>query len=212
MKQTDQYGLNQWDLSDRIRMEDFNADNFKIAAALAGLSGQMAGMASAADMDKLKTSLQNEDKRIWRSMPTQENPVFSGNRGFLPSADGSHYVLDLSKYTLYNYYFFVMTFSIPNYGSETYYLDSLLSKGSCIYDAGASKEGMAVLLPGGSYSLLFLPMKQSDAYMSTVFTGPTCGVGRSMVTYEQATGLRLRPASGVLRPTMQIYVHFTSIG
>ena len=69
MKQTDQYGLNQWDLSDRIRMEDFNADNFKIAAALAGLSGQMAGMASAADMDKLKTSLQNEDKRIWRSMP-----------------------------------------------------------------------------------------------------------------------------------------------
>jgi len=34
MKQTDQYGLNQWDLSDRIRMEDFNADNAKIDAAL----------------------------------------------------------------------------------------------------------------------------------------------------------------------------------
>lgn len=40
MKQTDQYGLNQWELSDRIRMEDFNADNLKIAQALAGKMGR----------------------------------------------------------------------------------------------------------------------------------------------------------------------------
>lgn len=44
MKQTDQYGLNQWELSDRIRMEDFNADNFKIAAALAGLDARADGL------------------------------------------------------------------------------------------------------------------------------------------------------------------------
>lgn len=37
MQQTEHYQLNQWELSDRIRMEDFNADNAKIAAALAGL-------------------------------------------------------------------------------------------------------------------------------------------------------------------------------
>ena len=212
MKQTDQYGLNQWDLSDRIRMEDFNADNFKIAAALAGLSGQMAGMASAADMDKLKTSLQNEDKRIWNSMLTMQSTIFSGNKGFVPSADGSHYVLDLSRFTLYNYYFFTLTFSIPNYGDETYYLNSLLFKGTCIYDEGASKEGMAVLLPGGSYSLLFSPMKRSNACISAVFTGPTCGVGHSPILYQQATDLRLRPASGTLRPTLQIPVNFVSIG
>jgi len=36
MKQTEQYGLNQWELADRIRMDDFNADNAKIDAALAG--------------------------------------------------------------------------------------------------------------------------------------------------------------------------------
>ena len=40
MKQTDQYGLNQWELTDRIQMEDFNADNLKIAAALAGKMGR----------------------------------------------------------------------------------------------------------------------------------------------------------------------------
>ena len=39
MKKTEQYDLNQWELSDRIRMEDFNADNAKIAAALAGKMG-----------------------------------------------------------------------------------------------------------------------------------------------------------------------------
>lgn len=40
MKQTDQYGLNQWELSDRIQMEDFNADNAKIDTALAGMLGR----------------------------------------------------------------------------------------------------------------------------------------------------------------------------
>ena len=41
MKQTDQYGLNQWDLSDRIRMEDFNADNQRLEAALLEKPGRM---------------------------------------------------------------------------------------------------------------------------------------------------------------------------
>ena len=40
MKQTEQYGLNQWELTDRILMSDFNADNAKIAAALAGKMGR----------------------------------------------------------------------------------------------------------------------------------------------------------------------------
>ena len=34
MKQTENYQLNQWELTDRIRMEDFNGDNEKIDAAL----------------------------------------------------------------------------------------------------------------------------------------------------------------------------------
>lgn len=35
MNQTEQYQLNQWDKSDRIMMEDFNADNLKTEQALA---------------------------------------------------------------------------------------------------------------------------------------------------------------------------------
>ncbi len=44
MKQTEHYGLNQWDLSDRIRMEDFNADNAKLAAQLARLQEDIFGL------------------------------------------------------------------------------------------------------------------------------------------------------------------------
>jgi hypothetical protein len=40
MKKTDTYRLNQWEISDRIRMEDFNADNVQLEAALAGKTGR----------------------------------------------------------------------------------------------------------------------------------------------------------------------------
>jgi len=38
-KQTEHYKLNQWELTDDVRMEDFNADNAKIDAALGALTG-----------------------------------------------------------------------------------------------------------------------------------------------------------------------------
>lgn len=41
MQQTEQYKLNQWDPEDRILREDFNADNLKIDAALAGKLGRL---------------------------------------------------------------------------------------------------------------------------------------------------------------------------
>lgn len=40
MKQTKQYGLNQWELSDTIRMADFNADNARLEEILAGKTGR----------------------------------------------------------------------------------------------------------------------------------------------------------------------------
>nr|WP_326186108.1 hypothetical protein [uncultured Oscillibacter sp.] len=40
MKQTETYRLNQWEASDRILREDFNGDNARIEAALAGKLGR----------------------------------------------------------------------------------------------------------------------------------------------------------------------------
>ena len=44
MKQTQNYQLNQWEMTDRIRMEDFNGDNEKVDAALAGLREEIAAV------------------------------------------------------------------------------------------------------------------------------------------------------------------------
>lgn len=41
MKKTEHYQLNQWEASDRIRMEDFNADNQRLEAALLEKPGRM---------------------------------------------------------------------------------------------------------------------------------------------------------------------------
>lgn len=40
MKQTQNYQLNQWEMTDRIQMEDFNRDNQKIETALEGKLGR----------------------------------------------------------------------------------------------------------------------------------------------------------------------------
>ena len=50
--QTKNYGLNQWERTDKVLMEDFNADNAKIDAALASLES---GKAEAASLAALQT-------------------------------------------------------------------------------------------------------------------------------------------------------------
>ena len=44
LNQTANYGLSQWEATDRILMEDFNSDNSKIDAALAGLDTRAAAL------------------------------------------------------------------------------------------------------------------------------------------------------------------------
>lgn len=41
MKKTERYELNQWEASDRIRMEDFNADNLRLETALLEKTGRL---------------------------------------------------------------------------------------------------------------------------------------------------------------------------
>ena len=53
MKQTGAYQLNQWELTDRIRMEDFNSDNAKVDAALSALSGRVDAKAEQSALNTL---------------------------------------------------------------------------------------------------------------------------------------------------------------
>ena len=60
MKKTEQFELNQWELPDPILMEDFNADNAKIAAELARLRRDV--FALAYYIGQYGLVLDNEDK------------------------------------------------------------------------------------------------------------------------------------------------------
>lgn len=54
MGETGNYQLKQWEKTDRIQMEDFNADNAKIEAALAGLAAQLTTKANRSELPWVK--------------------------------------------------------------------------------------------------------------------------------------------------------------
>lgn len=64
MNKTANYNLNQWDAEDKVQRADFNADNAKIDAALAGLSVQAAPVPDLAFyVGQLMLRLYHETKR-----------------------------------------------------------------------------------------------------------------------------------------------------
>mgnify|MGYP005845321699 CR=1 FL=1 len=55
MKKTAQFGLNQWEMSDRIQMQDFNRDNAAIEAALLNRNCQFYTASYIGDGETTKT-------------------------------------------------------------------------------------------------------------------------------------------------------------
>ena len=57
MNHTPNYNLSQWEKSDKVLMDDFNADNAKIDAALHTLVGQVAGKAAQSALNNLSQTV-----------------------------------------------------------------------------------------------------------------------------------------------------------
>ena len=55
--QTPNYGLSQWSKSDRVQMEDFNADNAKIDAAIKAVEALAGGKADSSALDALSRTV-----------------------------------------------------------------------------------------------------------------------------------------------------------
>ena len=60
---TQNYQLNQWVKSDQVRMEDFNADNAKIDAALAGLSSEKADKTALSSLQSVVNGARRPRRR-----------------------------------------------------------------------------------------------------------------------------------------------------
>lgn len=75
MEKTPKYDLSQWTKTDRILMEDFNADNARLEAALSALAAaqtaetarvntELAAKATTTALNSAKSALQTEDARL----------------------------------------------------------------------------------------------------------------------------------------------------
>ena len=85
MNQTEQYQLNQWDKSDRIMMEDFNADNAKIEAALAEHEEILSAVPKLGNCQLYyETYVGNGGLSMSRTFPHKPMIIF------INEADGSH--------------------------------------------------------------------------------------------------------------------------
>lgn len=87
---TTNYNLCQWQPTDQVQRTDFNADNAKLDAALAGLAGQLSGKADHTGLE----DLEQEVESLSASVPKIVTGSYSGttaseqtiNLGFTPKA------------------------------------------------------------------------------------------------------------------------------
>lgn len=98
MNKTPNYGLNQWEPADRILMEDFNADNTKIEAALDGKLGRSQLIRTVRDESRtqtVKVDLSDVDWNEWEYVAvTFDHPLIEGAitdlGGYLRSRKGGY--------------------------------------------------------------------------------------------------------------------------
>jgi len=208
-------------------MEDFNADNRKLDAALTGLDSQVSGLGGqlsgldtrlsaldtqvaglpiAKDLKALKTSLEGADRDLSKLINEKHSVKklrLSSEEGFVAAADGSRYVLDTSGFDLYSHAAYAIDIYAVGSGLNTLYLRAISGSGSlgcCFSTQGSTDKGMAIIPPGGSTMLVFFPMRDAVHIMGLFFYGKNCGVGYAGSYFSQTTGLALYPASGTVTP------------
>ena len=93
MKKTAQFGLNQWEMSDRIQMQDFNRDNAAIEAALARVERRSAfhtilDVTTTEDLKNAAWPL-NIDWTEWKSVTIEIMPAEGSQTMFLGYSDSA---------------------------------------------------------------------------------------------------------------------------
>ena len=96
---TPNYQLSQWERDDRVLMEDFNADNAKIDAALKAQAGAMAGKADAAAVAALETIVAANKTAVSRRGNCEIS--FSSYQGSCTMSDPKSRVLSFSHRPLF---------------------------------------------------------------------------------------------------------------
>ena len=148
VEHTTNYQLSQWETTDRILMSDFNSDNNKIDAALAGHDTALINKADAADVAALTQALSAlEAKSTLQVIKTVTQ-----------AADSTVFTVDLSELDWSQW--------------STVYICLDLQGGGYFYSAYGSQyqdyESHAI---PGHHCLVLWPMHQPDADVGGIFLG-----------------------------------------
>lgn len=205
MKKTEHYQLSQWDLSDPIRMDDFNSDNKRIDDALASLAvlasgdalaaetkridGELAKKAPASDLAAAKSSLEAaisglEAKKLEAVTLLDTTYTLTGTSVNIPVSS-----LKLGQYAVVSLEIFG---SLPSGTS----LSVNSGKGTCYYTTGGSGNGHIALVSGNAQLLLF-PMKNDAKTVSSICWSSGVSFGISGVAYSSLSNFQVKNDSGL---------------
>lgn len=215
MKETEHCHLNQWSLDDRVRMQDFNADNAKLDDALAGLDSrvsgldtlvsglgtqvsgmgaQLDGMAAAEDLDAIQASLESK-------LGTSAVRI-----SFQPSSDGSALEWRMGGLRLQDCAVFCLNLQFAGSITNTMLIQPILSvsgqESHCTGTGGETASALAAVCGTGTSSLIFFPLKSASAAIGTVYfsgnttVGGVAGVGGTGVAYGSLSGFRITKKNG----------------
>ena len=188
MEKTPRYQLSQWEKTDRILMEDFNADNANLEAALTSLAADTARLSSAkADLTALnsaKSALQTEDARL-NSVKLEMVTILDKTYSVSNASTLSIPVGSLGGYAVV-----AVDLALPN---ATTTIKGGGSSESAISLSGDAPLSGALAEASGKSRILMFPMKYTSAHIRTTTYGENHSIylGKSSSTFGTQISLLL---------------------
>lgn len=198
MEKTPKYDLSQWAKTDRILMEDFNADNAAIEAALAALAAaqaaetarvntELAAKATTAALNSAKSALQTEDARL-NSVKLQL--VDLGSLTITPNGSTRSTEVSFNGTTLGQCVAAFVDVTAPS-GSSRVGVTFNQSGSIAFQSTGVYYTGFMLLYSGNKGRMIFFPLGDPDSIVGCLSVAPTISIGYSDITFRSITKIGL---------------------
>ena len=196
MKQTSNFQLNQWEKTDRIQMEDFNADNLKTDAALAAerTARQTADQTEARDRQNADRAEQAAREAADAALKTQVDALTpKAGLQFLRTVtlqtSGSSVYLDLGEIDWNQWK--AVHLSLDVYLADTYNVGVEVGGANCGYlysnDTPPSKEGQRNLI-----HIMLYPLYDSRHAVCLIYMSPgNSGISDSTSSFQDLRSVHL---------------------
>ena len=191
MNKTQNYQLNQWAKSDRVLMEDFNADNAKIDTALKASADAIAAektareQAVSSEVSARKSAVSAlEDKATLHTIKTTYLPRSTGP--VTVSLSG----IDWTQWKI-----------------AAVYIHAEMDSGTCRICSWGGVDDTSTITYSNDFVALLFPLHRNDLPFTGIMLADTGKVFSFGVSYQTAQGFSLSPLSSqtLLRGSATVY-------